>query len=158
MRLGDTRHEAGFTDYLIGNPWGPSYKAASKGVMADQEEYSREKRRWRRVIFGGNGLMKRTHYPKDASSLGIGMDLVREEVKGTSKVVIVIAKSWRLKDHPRWMFRKNSMEFFVELLNYLYKFYRGYATTNPRSCVLLEYSTITWPCHMIWLPKFPCYL
>jgi len=37
--------------------------------------------------------MKRTHYPKDASSLGIGMDLVREEVKGTSKVVIVIAKS-----------------------------------------------------------------
>jgi len=70
----------------------------------------------------------------------------------------VIAKSWGLKDHPGWMFRKNSMEFFVGLLDYLYKFYRGYATTNPRSHVLLEYSTITWPCHMIWLPKFPCYL
>ena len=70
----------------------------------------------------------------------------------------VIAKSWRLKSHPRWMFRKNLMEFFVGLLDYLYKFYRGYATTNPRSHVLLEYSTITWPSHVIWLPKFPCYL
>jgi len=29
------------------------------------------------------------------------------------------------------MFRKNSMEFFVGLLDYLYKFCRGYATTNP---------------------------
>jgi len=33
--------------------------------------------------------MKRTRHPKDASSLGIGMDLAREEVEGTSKVVIV---------------------------------------------------------------------
>jgi len=33
--------------------------------------------------------MKRTHYHKDASSLGIGMDLAQEEVEGTSKVVIV---------------------------------------------------------------------
>jgi len=41
------------------------------------------------------------------------------------------------------MFRKNSMEFFIGLLDYLYKFYHGYATTNPRSHVLLEYSTIT---------------
>ena len=88
-RLGDTRHEAGFTNYLIGNPWGSSYETASKRVMADQEEYSREKWRWRRVIFDGNGLMKRMRHPKDASSLGIGMDLAWEEVGGTSKVVIV---------------------------------------------------------------------
>jgi len=33
--------------------------------------------------------MKRTCYYKDASLLGIGMDLVREEVEGISKVVIV---------------------------------------------------------------------
>jgi len=33
--------------------------------------------------------MKRTCHHKDASSLGIGTDLAREEVKGTSKVVIV---------------------------------------------------------------------
>jgi len=33
--------------------------------------------------------MKRTHHPKDTSSLGIGMDLAREEVEETSKVVIV---------------------------------------------------------------------
>jgi len=29
------------------------------------------------------------------------------------------------------MFRKNSMEFFVKLPDYLYKFYCGYATTTP---------------------------
>jgi len=33
--------------------------------------------------------MKRTHHPKDTSSLGIGMDLAQEEVAGISKVVIV---------------------------------------------------------------------
>jgi len=33
--------------------------------------------------------MKRTRHPKDVSSLGIGVDLAREEVKGTLKVVIV---------------------------------------------------------------------
>ena len=88
-QLGDTRHEAGFTDYLIDNPWGPSYEAASKGMITDQEEYSREKRRWRRVIFDGNVLMKRTRHSKDASSLGIRMDLAWEEVEETSKVVIV---------------------------------------------------------------------
>jgi len=32
--------------------------------------------------------MKRTRHPKDVSLLGIGMDLVQEEVEGTSKVVI----------------------------------------------------------------------
>jgi len=57
--------------------------------MGDQEGYSREKRRRRCVIFDGNDLMKRTCHPKDMSSLGIGMDLVQEEVEGTSKVVIV---------------------------------------------------------------------
>ena len=33
--------------------------------------------------------MKSTRHPKDTSSLEIGMDLVQEEVKRTSKVVIV---------------------------------------------------------------------
>jgi len=33
--------------------------------------------------------MKRMRHHKDMSSLGIGMDLVQEEVEGTSKVVIV---------------------------------------------------------------------
>ena len=88
-QLGDTRHWVGFTDYLIGNQGGPSYKATPKGVMGDQEEYSREKRWWRRVIFDGKDVMKRTHHHKEASSLGIGADLVWEEVEGTSKVVIV---------------------------------------------------------------------
>jgi len=33
--------------------------------------------------------MKKTRHPKDASSLGIEVDLAREEIEGTSKVVIV---------------------------------------------------------------------
>jgi len=33
--------------------------------------------------------MKKTRYPKDVLSLGIGIDLAREEVKGTPKVVTV---------------------------------------------------------------------
>jgi len=49
----------------------------------------------------------------------------------------------RCSGRTQWMFRKNSMEFFIRLSDYLYKFYYGYAATNPRSHVLLEYSTIT---------------
>jgi len=89
MRLRDTRHWVGLTDYLIDNQGGPSYKATSKGVMGDQEEYSREKQWWKRIIFNGKDLMKRTCHYKDTSLLDIGMDLVQEEAKGTSKVVIV---------------------------------------------------------------------
>jgi len=33
----------GLTDYLTGDQGGLSYKATSKGVIRDQEEYSREK-------------------------------------------------------------------------------------------------------------------
>jgi len=57
--------------------------------MGGQEEYSREKGRWKRVIFDGKNLIERTRHPKDASSLGIGMDLAWEEVEETPKVVTV---------------------------------------------------------------------
>jgi len=87
--LRDTSHWVGLTDYLTGNQGGLSYKAISKGVIGDQEEYSRKKRWWRHVIFDGKDLIKRMHYHKDTSSLGIGTDLAQEEVEGTSKVVIV---------------------------------------------------------------------
>jgi len=33
--------------------------------------------------------MKKMHHPKDTSLLGIGIDLAREEIKGTPKVVTV---------------------------------------------------------------------
>jgi len=46
----------------------------------------------------------------------------------------------------------------LDWTTYLYYFYKWLYTTSPRSHVLLECSTITWPCHMIWLLKFPCYL
>ena len=89
MQLRDTRHWVGFTDYLIGNQEGPSYKAISKGVMGDQEEYSREKQRWRHIIFDGKNLIKRICHHKDALLLGIRIDLAWEEVEGISKVVTV---------------------------------------------------------------------
>jgi len=59
-----------------------------------------------------------------------------------------------LSDHPRWMFRKNSMEFFIVLSYYLYYF---------TVAVLLKVHDHmsfqnVWPCHMIWLAKSPCYL
>ena len=63
--------------------------------------------------------------------------------------VDVITESWWLRDHSRWVFRKNSMEFsvgFGYLLILLYKWLCPY------------YYTITWLCHMIWLPSPPCYL
>jgi len=88
-RLGDTRYWVGLIDYLTGNKRGPSYKATSKRVMGDQEEYSREKWWWRCIIFDGKNLMKRTHHHKNMSLLGIGMDLAWEEAEGISKVVIV---------------------------------------------------------------------
>ena len=63
-----------------------------------------------------------------------------------------------LSDHPRWMFKKNSMEFFLGLDYYLYYFYSGCTATSPWSHVPPEYSTTLWPYHVTWLPKFPCYL
>ena len=47
-----------------------------------------------------------------------------------------------LSDHPRWMFKKNSIEFFVELDYYLYYSYSS-CTTSPQSHVLPECSVIT---------------
>ena len=46
----------------------------------------------------------------------------------------------------------------LDWTTYLYYFYKWLYTTSPQSYVLLECSTITWPCHVIWLLKFPCYL
>ena len=48
--------------------------------------------------------------------------------------------------------------FLLDWTTYLYYFYKWLYTTSPRSHVLLECSTITWPCHVIQLLKFLCYL
>jgi len=88
-RLRDTQHWVGLTDYLTGDQEGPPYKVTSKGVIGDQEEYSREKWRWRYIIFDRKNLMKRTCHHKDASSVRIWMDLAWEETEGASKIVIV---------------------------------------------------------------------
>jgi len=53
-----------------------------------------------------------------------------------------------LSDHPRWIFKKNSMEFFVRLLNYLYYFTSGYTllTHNHISFwnVLWSHDPVPW--------------
>ena len=47
-----------------------------------------------------------------------------------------------LSGHPRWMFRKNSMEFFVGLQPYLYYYYSG--------CTLESYGHMSFPeCSMV---------
>jgi len=63
-----------------------------------------------------------------------------------------------LSNHPRWMFRKNSIEFFIGLSYYLYYFISG--------CTLKSYShksfqNILWSYdsgHVVCLLKFPHYL
>jgi len=46
----------------------------------------------------------------------------------------------------------------LDLTTYLYYFTSGCTPITTRSHVLLEHSTITWPCHVIWLSNLPCYL
>ena len=81
-----------------------------------------------------------------------------DQCSGVILSSFVITKSWRLKDHSRWVFRKNLIEFLIGLTTYLYYFYKWLYTTSPWSHVFLECSTITCPCHVIWLLKFPYYL
>ena len=39
-----------------------------------------------------------------------------------------------LSDHPRWMFRKNSIEFFVGLQHYLYYYYSSCTLSPTITC------------------------
>ena len=63
-----------------------------------------------------------------------------------------------LSNHPRWMFKKNSMEFFVGLQPYLYYYYSGCTLESHNHMFFSECSMITWPCHVIWLTESPPYL
>ena len=58
-----------------------------------------------------------------------------------------------LSGHPRWMFRKNSMEFFVGLQPYLYYYYSGCTLESYGHMSFLECSIVTWPCYVTWLTK-----
>ena len=48
-----------------------------------------------------------------------------------------------LSDHPRWMFEKNSMEFFVGLQPYLYYCYSGYTLKSHDHLLFPECSMVT---------------
>ena len=72
--------------------------------------------------------------------------------------LVVIAESWWLRDHLRWVFRKNSMEFSVGFGYLLIHFYKWLCLYFTQSHILPEHSMITWPCHVIWFPNLPCYL
>ena len=59
-----------------------------------------------------------------------------------------------LSGHPRWIFRKNSMEFFVGLQPYLYYCYSGCTLGSHDHMSFPECSMVTWPCHVtFWLTK-----
>jgi len=63
-----------------------------------------------------------------------------------------------LSDHPRWMFRKNSIEFFIGLSYYLYYFTSGYTL---KSCSHKSFQNVLWSHdsgHMVCLFKFLHYL
>ena len=53
-----------------------------------------------------------------------------------------------LSDHPRWMFKKNSMEFFIGLQSYLYYCYSGCTLRSHDHLLFPECSMVTWPCHV----------
>ena len=57
-------------------------------------------------------------------------------------------------DHPRWMFKKNSMEFFIGLSYYLYYFTSGYTLKSHGQNVLWLYDSG----HIVQLLRFPHYL
>ena len=63
-----------------------------------------------------------------------------------------------LSNHPRWIFKKNLMEFFVGLQPYLYYYYSGCTLESHNHMFFPECSMITWPCHVIWLTESPSYL
>ena len=46
----------------------------------------------------------------------------------------------------------------LDWTTYLYYFTSGCTLLVHDHMSFLECSTITWPCHVIWLHKFPCYL
>ena len=48
-----------------------------------------------------------------------------------------------LSDHPKWMFKKHLIGFFIGLDYYLYYSYSGYTTISPQLHVLPECSMIT---------------
>ena len=47
-----------------------------------------------------------------------------------------------LSNHPRWMFKKNSIEFFVGLQLYLYYYYSGYTLESHNHMFFPECSMI----------------
>ena len=53
-----------------------------------------------------------------------------------------------LSDYPRWMFKKNSMEFFVGLQSYLYYCYSGCTLKSHDYLLFPECSMVTWPCYV----------
>ena len=81
--------------------------------------------------------------------------------RGPDKTLFSMCYWWvmiALSDHPRWMFRKNSIEFFVELDYYLYYFTSG---CTLKSHSHKSFQNVLWShdsSHMICLLKFPHYL
>ena len=84
------------------------------------------------------------------------MNMSRDQGNWCSGVELssfVITKSWWLKDHSRWVFRKNSIEFSIGFDYLLILLYKWLCSTITQSYVFPEYSMITWPYHVIWLPN-----
>ena len=81
-----------------------------------------------------------------------------DRCSGVELSSFVITESWRLRDHLRWVFRKNSMEFSIGFDYLLILLYKWLCSTITQSHVFPEHSMITWLYYVIWLSNSPCYL
>ena len=64
-----------------------------------------------------------------------------------------------LSDHPRWMFKKNSMEFFVGLQSYLYYCYSGCTLKSHDHLLFPECSMVTCSFqNVLWSPDLVTWL
>ena len=58
-----------------------------------------------------------------------------------------------LSSHPRWMFRKNLMEFSLDCSPTYTYYYSGCTLESHGHMSFPECSVVTWPCHVTWLTK-----
>ena len=103
-----------------------------------------------------NGRMEEVSAFINAARIYIRMKMT-EEVATTQVAWVLsyiqggVAEAWKvlsrgsecLSDHPRWMFKKNLMEFFVGLQSYLYYCYSGCTLKSHDHLLFPECSMVT---------------
>ena len=88
-------------------------------------------------------------YPDKAQGAIFGPEAIEERSGGKKDPdAMEIDKCYQwtvnvLSDHPRWIFKKNSIEFFIGLQPYLYYYYSGCTLESHNHMFFPECSMIT---------------